>query len=105
MNIFFRKCFHTFRLFMAHLFLVDIPRFFQDMLDLGNRDHREEFREQEITSEEQPESPDVEADLPDRRAVIRSPTAGYIIPVDREDDDHEPLKPHPDIYDDRHKER
>ena len=98
------KLFHALLFRLTHLLLVYVAGFLQDMPDLMDGDDREEFGEEEITGEEQPESPDIEAHFPDRRPVIRRPAAGNVVPVNRRHDDHETLEPHPDIHDDGHEE-
>ena len=107
MRVFMRKIIQGFFLDLVHFLPVFIGAagFLQDMLDLGDRDHREEFRKQEITGKEQSERPEIESDLPDRWAIIGRPATGDVVAVNREDDDDEALEPHPDIHDDRHKER
>src|SRR5580658_3927709 len=104
MNVLRRKFFRRLLFFLAHLLFKYFARSLQDVLDLRNGDHRRKLREQEIAGKEQPERPDIEPDLPDRRPVIRSPATGYIIAINRQDDNYKTFEPHPDIYDDRHKE-
>ena len=104
MCIFVCELFYSLLLGLTHFLLIHIAGFLQDMFDLGDGDHREEFREQEKAGEEQPEGPYIKAHLPDRRPVISTPAAGDIIPVNGSHDDHETLEPHTDVDDDGHEE-
>ena len=97
------ELFRRLRFFLTHLLLVGGAGFLQDMFDLGDRDNREEFGEEEITGEEKSECAHIKPDLEDRGPVVRGPAAGYIVPVDGGHDDHEAFEPHPDIHDNRHK--
>ena len=74
------------------------------MFDLRHGDHREEFWEQEIAGEEQSEGAEVKTHFINGRPVIGTPAAGYIIPVNRCDDDHETFKPHSDVHQYTHEE-
>src|SRR5580692_3864403 len=104
MCVFMRKFFYRFRFDLAHFVLVGFAGLLQQAPDLPHGNHREEFREQEVTSEEQSAGPDKETHFPDARRIIGRPAAGEIIPVDGGHDDHKPLEPHAHVDYDGHKE-
>ena len=78
--------------------------FFEDMFDLRNCNHREEFSKEEEAGKEQAESSEIESNFPDGWPVVSAPAAWKVIAVDGCNDDHETLEPHANIYDDRHEE-
>src|SRR5690606_11264935 len=89
MRMFMRKVLNRGFLFFCHISLIAFTTFLQDMLDLGNRNNREEFRKQEETGEEQTKSSKVETNFPQRRSIVGTPATGQIVAVDRSYNDHE----------------
>src|SRR5690554_473763 len=70
-----------------------------DALDLGNRHHGDVPKEDQEQRQEEPErARKSQYVYPGWREV--TPTGRQIIAVERRDDDHEPLKPHPDVHED-----
>ena len=64
-----------------HIAFIRLTRPFQNMFDLGNRDYREEFREQEVAGKEQTERTEIKTDFPDSRSVVSTPAAWQVIAV------------------------
>src|SRR5215831_18749087 len=62
-------------------------------LDLPGGDHRQQADEEQKTREEETEAADERTDLNPRRGV-HHPARGQIAPMERRDDDDEPLEPH-----------
>ena len=75
----FHKFFRRFMIDIHHFFFIILSTSFQYMFDLGNGDHREKFREQEITGKEQSESTHVKSNLPNSGFIISTPGTGQII--------------------------
>src|SRR5687768_12283747 len=89
---------------LDHTLLIVLTGFFQDVLDFRHRNNREEFREQEITGKEQSECTQVETNFPDGGCIVSTPVTGYIIAVNRGNNDHKALEPHTNVHDHRHEE-
>src|SRR5687768_5138289 len=103
MPVLFNKLLGSFIFQLRHSPLIILTILFQNMFDLGDRDNREEFGEQEITGKEQPECSQVKTSFPDSRCIISTPCTGQVLTIHRCDDDHETFEPHTDVYKDRHK--
>src|SRR6476620_7849927 len=88
----------------VHSLFIGFTRFLQDMLDLCHCNHREEFREQEITGEEQTERTEIETDLENRWRIISTPATRKVIAVNGGHNDHETFEPHTNIHDHRHEQ-
>lgn len=53
----------------------------QDMLDLSDRNNREELGEEEITGKEQTKRTQIEAYLPDSGTIVSAPGTGQVVAV------------------------
>ena len=95
------KLFGALLLNRLHLLFIRLSGRFQHEFDFSNRNRREVFRKQEEAGKEQTERTQVEAYFRPAWAVI-APGAGQVVAVQRGYNDYEPLKPHPDVYHDRH---
>lgn len=84
----------------THLILEIATAPFQDMLDLSDRNNREEFGEQEITGKEKTKRTHVEAYLPDSGTIVCAPGTGQVVAVNRSNDDYKTFEPHTDIHQD-----
>src|SRR5579875_1925955 len=97
----FLRCFFFDKI---HLLLIVFTTPFQNMFDFRHCNYREEFREQEITGEEQSECSEIKSNFPNGWSVIYSPGRRKIITVNRSNNNHETFEPHTNIYNDRHEE-
>jgi hypothetical protein len=105
MRMFVCKLLYFLALYYIHLFFEILTILFQDMLDLRHGNNREELGEQEITGKEQAERTEVKTHFPDGWCIIRAPARRQVIALQRCNDDHKPLEPHPNVDEDGHKER
>ena len=90
--------------FLGHLGLVVLAVLLKDMLDLGDRNNGEEFREQKVTGKKQTERAHIKSYFPDGRSIISAPGRRKVIAIYRGHDNHKALEPHTDINEDRPKE-
>lgn len=76
---------------------------FQDRLQLIQCEHREVARKQQEECEEYADRSNEHTNI-NRSSLEFSPCCRKVIAVNGGNDDYETLKPHTDIYDDRHEE-
>src|SRR5438034_9601285 len=103
--MFLSKLLHRDRFLFRHVVLEALTILLQDMLDLSDRNYREEFGEQEEAGKEQSESSQVKSDFPDCRSIVCTPATWNIITINRSYNDHKTFEPHTYVNNDTHEER
>ena len=89
---------------LIHFLFKILPASFQYMFYLRDRDDREEFREQEIAGEEQPECSHVKSNLPNGWGIINTMGRWQVIAVYGGNNDHKSFEPHTNVHQHTHKE-
>src|SRR5688572_23925662 len=98
MRMIFSKIFTRLFFQFVHFLFLCITASLQNMLDLRQGYHREEFCKKKITGKKQTKCSQIKSNLPDGRPVIDRPCRWKIFTINGGNDDHESFKPHSNVY-------